>query len=64
MMPVEEQELAVGRAILYAERAGDTREATWARMRLAMALYYGPTPCRRPSVGVIKSWRRRRRTRW
>ena len=39
-----EQELAVGRAIFYAERAGDAREATWARMRLAMALYYGPTP--------------------
>ncbi len=39
-----DQELAVGRAILYAERAGDAREATWARMRLAMALYYGPTP--------------------
>jgi class 3 adenylate cyclase/tetratricopeptide (TPR) repeat protein len=39
-----DQELAVGRAILYSERAGDAREATWARMRLAMALYYGPTP--------------------
>ena len=39
-----DQELAVGRAILHAERAGDAREATWARMRLAMALYYGPTP--------------------
>jgi tetratricopeptide (TPR) repeat protein len=39
-----DQEQAVGRAILYSERAGDVREATWARMRLAMALYYGPTP--------------------
>jgi class 3 adenylate cyclase/tetratricopeptide (TPR) repeat protein len=39
-----DQELAVGRAILYSERAGDAREAGWARMRLAMALYYGPTP--------------------
>ncbi len=39
-----DQELAVERAILYSERAGDAREARWARMRLAMALYYGPTP--------------------
>jgi class 3 adenylate cyclase/tetratricopeptide (TPR) repeat protein len=39
-----DQELAVRNAILYAERAGDDREATWARMRIAMALYYGPTP--------------------
>ena len=39
-----DQELAIGRAILYSERAGDAREAGWARMRLAMALYYGPTP--------------------
>jgi class 3 adenylate cyclase/tetratricopeptide (TPR) repeat protein len=39
-----DQELAIGNAILYAERAGDDREATWARMRIAMALYYGPTP--------------------
>jgi class 3 adenylate cyclase/tetratricopeptide (TPR) repeat protein len=39
-----DQELAIGRAIRYSERAGDAREATWARMRLAMALYYGPTP--------------------
>ena len=28
----------------YAERAGHAAEATWARMRLAMALDYGPTP--------------------
>jgi class 3 adenylate cyclase/tetratricopeptide (TPR) repeat protein len=40
----EDQELALERAILYSERAGDAREATWARMRLAMPLYYGPTP--------------------
>jgi class 3 adenylate cyclase/tetratricopeptide (TPR) repeat protein len=39
-----DQERALGRAILYSERAGDAREATWARMRLAMALYYGPRP--------------------
>jgi class 3 adenylate cyclase/tetratricopeptide (TPR) repeat protein len=39
-----DQELAIGNAILHAERAGDDREATWARMRIAMALYYGPTP--------------------
>jgi class 3 adenylate cyclase/tetratricopeptide (TPR) repeat protein len=39
-----DQELAVGRAILYSERAGSAREATWARMRLAMTPYYGPTP--------------------
>jgi tetratricopeptide (TPR) repeat protein len=39
-----DQELAIRHAILYAERAGDDREATWARMRIAMALYYGPTP--------------------
>src|SRR5262245_57813328 len=39
-----DQELAIRQAIRYAERAGDDREATWARMRIAMALYYGPTP--------------------
>jgi class 3 adenylate cyclase/tetratricopeptide (TPR) repeat protein len=40
----KDQELAVGRALLYSERAGDAREAAWARMRLAMAFYYGPRP--------------------
>ncbi len=63
-VPVEDQELAVGRAIMYAERVGDAREATWARMRLAMALYYGPTPVPEAIRRCHQSWRRRRRTRW
>jgi predicted ATPase/class 3 adenylate cyclase len=39
-----EQERALQRAHTYADRAGDEREAAGALMRLAMALYYGPTP--------------------
>jgi class 3 adenylate cyclase/tetratricopeptide (TPR) repeat protein len=39
-----EQERALERALTYAERAGDAREAGGIRMRLAMALYWGPTP--------------------
>jgi predicted ATPase/class 3 adenylate cyclase len=39
-----EQERALERAVEHAERAGDAREAAVARMRLAMALYYGPLP--------------------
>lgn len=39
-----EQERALERALLYAERAGDAREMGSILMRLAMALYWGPTP--------------------
>jgi ATP/maltotriose-dependent transcriptional regulator MalT len=39
-----EQEGALGRALGHAERAAETREVIAARMRLAMALYWGPTP--------------------
>ena len=39
-----EQERALERALVHAERAGDAREAAGALMRLAMALYYGPAP--------------------
>jgi class 3 adenylate cyclase/tetratricopeptide (TPR) repeat protein len=39
-----EQERALERALTHAERAGDPREAGGIRMRLAMALYWGPTP--------------------
>jgi class 3 adenylate cyclase/tetratricopeptide (TPR) repeat protein len=40
----EEQERALERALPYAERAGDAREAGSILMRLAMALYWGPVP--------------------
>ena len=39
-----EQERALDRALVYAERAGDARETGSILMRLAMALYWGPTP--------------------
>jgi class 3 adenylate cyclase/tetratricopeptide (TPR) repeat protein len=39
-----EQERALERALAHAERAGDAREVGGIRMRLAMALYWGPTP--------------------
>ena len=39
-----EQEHALERALTHAERAGDAREVGGIRMRLAMALYWGPTP--------------------
>ena len=39
-----EHERALEHALAYAERAGDAREAAGARMRLPMAIYYGPTP--------------------
>jgi class 3 adenylate cyclase/tetratricopeptide (TPR) repeat protein len=39
-----EQERALERAIVHAERAGDAREAAGALMRIALALYYGPVP--------------------
>jgi class 3 adenylate cyclase/tetratricopeptide (TPR) repeat protein len=39
-----EQELALERALVHAERAGDAREAAGALMRIALALYYGPLP--------------------
>jgi tetratricopeptide (TPR) repeat protein len=39
-----EQERALERALVHAERAGDAREVGGIRMRLAMALYWGPTP--------------------
>jgi len=39
-----EQERALERALTHAERAGDAREVGGIRMRLAMALYWGPTP--------------------
>jgi class 3 adenylate cyclase/tetratricopeptide (TPR) repeat protein len=39
-----EQERALERALTHAERAGDARELGGIRMRLAMALYWGPTP--------------------
>jgi class 3 adenylate cyclase/tetratricopeptide (TPR) repeat protein len=39
-----EQERALERALPYAERAGDARETGSILMRLAMALYWGPTP--------------------
>jgi class 3 adenylate cyclase/tetratricopeptide (TPR) repeat protein len=39
-----EQERALERALTYAERAGDLREVGGIRMRLAMGLYWGPTP--------------------
>ena len=38
----QEQERALERALPYAERAGDAREAGSIMMRLAMALYWGP----------------------
>ncbi|OAI54153.1 hypothetical protein AYO48_01320 [Gaiella sp. SCGC AG-212-M14] len=37
------QERALERALTHAERAGDSREVGGIRMRLAMALYWGPT---------------------
>jgi class 3 adenylate cyclase/tetratricopeptide (TPR) repeat protein len=39
-----EQERALERALVHAERAGDAREAAGALMRIALALYYGPVP--------------------
>jgi class 3 adenylate cyclase/tetratricopeptide (TPR) repeat protein len=39
-----EQERALERALVYAERAGDARETESILMRLSMALYWGPTP--------------------
>jgi len=39
-----DQESALARALSYAERAGETREIMAIRMRLSMALYWGPTP--------------------
>jgi predicted ATPase/class 3 adenylate cyclase len=39
-----EQERALERALLHAERAGDARETGSILMRLAMGLYWGPTP--------------------
>ncbi len=39
-----EQEEALERALPYAEKAGDSRETGSILMRLAMALYWGPTP--------------------
>jgi tetratricopeptide (TPR) repeat protein len=39
-----EQERALERALVHAERAGDAREAGGALMRIALALYYGPVP--------------------
>jgi class 3 adenylate cyclase/tetratricopeptide (TPR) repeat protein len=39
-----EQAGALERALPYAERAGDARETGSILMRLAMALYWGPTP--------------------
>jgi class 3 adenylate cyclase/tetratricopeptide (TPR) repeat protein len=39
-----EQERALEHALRYAERAGDARETGSILMRLAMALYWGPTP--------------------
>jgi class 3 adenylate cyclase/tetratricopeptide (TPR) repeat protein len=39
-----DQEGALERALTHAERAGDSREIGGIRMRLAMALYWGPTP--------------------
>jgi class 3 adenylate cyclase/tetratricopeptide (TPR) repeat protein len=39
-----DQERALERALQHAELAGDAREAGGIRMRLAMALYWGPTP--------------------
>jgi class 3 adenylate cyclase/tetratricopeptide (TPR) repeat protein len=39
-----EQERALERALRHAEQAGDAREVGGIRMRLAMALYWGPTP--------------------
>jgi predicted ATPase/class 3 adenylate cyclase len=40
----DEQERALERALVHAERAGDAREAAGALMRIALALYYGPVP--------------------
>jgi class 3 adenylate cyclase/tetratricopeptide (TPR) repeat protein len=40
----KEQERALERALVHAERAGDAREAAGALMRIALALYYGPMP--------------------
>jgi tetratricopeptide (TPR) repeat protein len=40
----DEQERALERALAHAKRAGDSREAAGALMRLPMAIYYGPTP--------------------
>jgi class 3 adenylate cyclase/tetratricopeptide (TPR) repeat protein len=39
-----EQERALERALVHAERAGDAREVAGALMRIALALYYGPVP--------------------
>jgi class 3 adenylate cyclase/tetratricopeptide (TPR) repeat protein len=39
-----DQERALERALVHAERAGDARETESILMRLAMALYWGPTP--------------------
>jgi tetratricopeptide (TPR) repeat protein len=52
-----EQERALERAVLHAERAGDPRETGSILMRLAMALYWGPTPApeaiKRAEQGVL-----------
>jgi class 3 adenylate cyclase/tetratricopeptide (TPR) repeat protein len=40
----DEQEQALERSLVHAERAGDRREAAGALMRVPMAIYYGPTP--------------------
>jgi class 3 adenylate cyclase/tetratricopeptide (TPR) repeat protein len=40
----EEQQAALEKAIAYARRAGNAREAAVSLMRLPMALYYGPAP--------------------
>ena len=39
-----DQERALARALSHAERAAETREVITIRMRLAMPLYWGPTP--------------------
>jgi tetratricopeptide (TPR) repeat protein len=42
----DEQQVALEKAIAYARRAGDEREAAVSLMRLPMALYYGPSAAR------------------
>jgi predicted ATPase/class 3 adenylate cyclase len=42
----DEQQVALEKAIAYARRAGDEREAAVSLMRLPMALYYGPIAAR------------------
>jgi class 3 adenylate cyclase/tetratricopeptide (TPR) repeat protein len=55
-----EQEQALERALVYAQRAGDARETGSILMRLAMALYWGPSPAEEAIVRAEQALERAR----